>query len=74
MSTIDSEDAKMPPMTSLVSKFRGCLIGGLIGDCLGAPFEGDQTVTKSLLTNFLTKRLDERHKREIKRSKIFDNH
>lgn len=25
----------------LRSKFRGCLLGGLLGDCLGAPFEGD---------------------------------
>lgn len=25
----------------LKSKFRGCLLGGLLGDCLGAPFEGD---------------------------------
>lgn len=23
------------------SKFRGCLLGSLIGDCVGAPFEGD---------------------------------
>lgn len=28
----------------LKSKFRGCLLGALIGDCLGAPFEGD-TIT-----------------------------
>ncbi|KAK5649651.1 hypothetical protein RI129_000680 [Pyrocoelia pectoralis] len=25
----------------LKSKFRGCLLGSLIGDCFGAPFEGD---------------------------------
>lgn len=24
------------------SKFRGCMLGCLIGDCLGGPFEGDQ--------------------------------
>lgn len=24
------------------SKFRGCMIGSLMGDCLGAPFEGDE--------------------------------
>lgn len=23
------------------TKFRGCLMGALLGDCLGAPFEGD---------------------------------
>lgn len=27
--------------TILKSKFRGCLMGALLGDCLGAPFEGD---------------------------------
>lgn len=26
---------------SLKSKFQGCLMGALVGDCLGAPFEGD---------------------------------
>lgn len=26
----------------LKSKFRGCLLGALLGDCLGAPFEGDE--------------------------------
>lgn len=25
----------------LRSKFRGCLLGALLGDCLGAPFEGE---------------------------------
>lgn len=28
-------------MNVLKSKFRGCLMGCLLGDCLGAPFEGD---------------------------------
>lgn len=23
------------------SKIAGCVMGGLLGDCLGAPFEGD---------------------------------
>lgn len=37
---------KNTTMTSLDSavihsKFRGCLLGSLIGDCLGAPYEGD---------------------------------
>lgn len=26
----------------LKSKFRGCMLGSLVGDCLGAPFEGDE--------------------------------
>lgn len=28
----------------LQSKFRGCLLGSLMGDCLGGPYEG-QTVS-----------------------------
>lgn len=27
------------PLASLMSRFRGCLIGALIGDCFGKPFE-----------------------------------
>lgn len=26
---------------SILSKFRGSLLGSLMGDCLGAPFEGN---------------------------------
>lgn len=29
--------------TLLQKKFTGCLLGSLIGDCLGAPYEGDVT-------------------------------
>lgn len=43
----------------LASKFRGCLVGSLLGDCLGAPFEGDFPVSKSVLTSYITKLLDE---------------
>lgn len=25
----------------LQKKFQGCLLGSLVGDCLGAPYEGD---------------------------------
>lgn len=34
----------MPKMDSIVlnSKFRGSLLGALLGDCLGAPFEGEK--------------------------------
>lgn len=28
-----------PQLASLMSRFRGCLIGALIGDCFGKPFE-----------------------------------
>jgi poly(ADP-ribose) glycohydrolase ARH3 len=33
---------------SLLSKFRGSLIGALIGDCLGAPFEEERVSTSKL--------------------------
>lgn len=36
----------------LLSKFRGCMIGSLIGDCLGAPFEGDSRISKRVLGNY----------------------
>ena len=40
-------------------KFRGCLAGGLVGDCLGSPFEGDITVPKVGLQKFIAKQLEE---------------
>lgn len=40
---------------SLASKFRGCLLGSLLGDCLGAPFEGDVEISKSVLQNYFDK-------------------
>uniref|UniRef100_A0A1B6CBF3 ADP-ribosylhydrolase ARH3 n=1 Tax=Clastoptera arizonana TaxID=38151 RepID=A0A1B6CBF3_9HEMI len=39
----------------LTSKFRGCLIGALLGDCLGVPFEGESSVSKIVLQNFFNK-------------------
>lgn len=44
--------------STLMSKFRGCLAGTLVGDCLGAPFEGDQVVPKVGLQQFITKQLE----------------
>jgi poly(ADP-ribose) glycohydrolase ARH3 len=41
MASIDS--------TSLATKFRGCLVGGLLGDCLGAPYEGHRGISKTVL-------------------------
>lgn len=43
----------------LADKFRGCLVGALLGDCLGAPFEGVFPVHTTELKSFLSKRLDE---------------
>lgn len=49
-------------ITSLASKFRGCLIGGLLGDCIGAPFEGDFPVSKTVLKNYLSNLLSDTSK------------
>lgn len=51
----------MPPMiiddVMLKSSFRGCLMGGLLGDCLGAPFEGDplSAGAKKIVQNYFDK-------------------
>lgn len=39
----------------LASKFRGCLVGGLLGDCLGAPYEGAYGVSKKELQKYFDK-------------------
>jgi poly(ADP-ribose) glycohydrolase ARH3 len=39
----------------LASKFRGCLVGGLLGDCLGAPYEGYFTIKKTELQEYFDK-------------------
>ena len=37
----------------MISRFRGALVGAVIGDCLGANFEGDMQVSmKSALQHF----------------------
>lgn len=33
----------------LRDKFRGCLVGALVGDCIGTLYEGDYTVSPSIL-------------------------
>jgi len=40
---------------SIDSKFRGCLVGGLLGDCLGAPYEGHYGISKPGLQNYFDK-------------------
>lgn len=37
----------------LKAKFKGSMIGALLGDCLGAPFEGDSHVSRRILTNYI---------------------
>lgn len=41
----------------LQSKFRGSLLGSLLGDCLGAPFEGDMITSgeKLVIQNYFDK-------------------
>ncbi|CAG0885214.1 unnamed protein product [Cyprideis torosa] len=36
----------------LASRFRGCMLGALLGDCLGAAFEGDKTVSVRVCSNY----------------------
>ncbi|XP_074604390.1 ADP-ribosylhydrolase ARH3-like [Brevipalpus obovatus] len=44
-------------MNLLRSRFRGCLLGVHLGDTLGSPFEGDATVAKTVLRNYLNNML-----------------
>ncbi|XP_013392919.1 poly(ADP-ribose) glycohydrolase ARH3 [Lingula anatina] len=53
MSVDSVPDAKAGPMLKqactsgkqLLSRFHGCLVGAVLGDCLGSPFEGSDCVT-----------------------------
>ncbi|KAK9872672.1 hypothetical protein WA026_018806 [Henosepilachna vigintioctopunctata] len=53
----------------LKSRFRGCLLGSLLGDCLGAPFEGDEITAgeKTVIKNYLDKLEEPNFKGPIKR-------
>jgi len=48
----------MAGISNLSSRFRGSLIGALIGDCLGGPFEGDALVSKTHLIRYFNQLLD----------------
>lgn len=54
-----------PLLNMLRSKFRGCLHGALLGDCFGCPFEGEATVGKLFLTNYLHKISHENEKSQF---------
>jgi len=43
---------------SLVNKFRGCLVGGLVGDCLGQPFEGEALIAAQHINNYFRQLMD----------------
>jgi poly(ADP-ribose) glycohydrolase ARH3 len=47
MASIDS--------ISLDSKFRGSVVGSLLGDCLGVPFEGREKKKKKELQKYFDK-------------------
>ena len=40
--------------TSLLSKFKGSLVGAVVGDCLGAPFEASWDVKLEEVKGFLS--------------------
>ncbi|XP_049785711.1 ADP-ribosylhydrolase ARH3-like isoform X2 [Schistocerca cancellata] len=42
-------------LSTLSQKFRGCMLGSLLGDCLGAPYEGDSSVSKAVLQQYFDK-------------------
>lgn len=50
------------------SRFRGCLLGALVGDCLGAPFEGDTISAgdKLVIRDYLNKLENPNHKEPTK--------
>ena len=41
------------PKSIFLSGFQGCMVGGVAGDCLGAPFEGEVTVAASILRSYI---------------------
>ena len=50
---------------SLASRFRGCMLGSLVGDCLGQPFEGEERpISKSVLNSYFEKLYDSNAKGE----------
>lgn len=52
---------------SLASRFRGCMLGSLIGDCLGQPFEGEERpISKSVLNSYFEKLHDSNLKGDFK--------
>ena len=44
----------------ICDKFRGCLAGVLIGDCMGGPFEWDiRPISRTVLSTFMRKQLED---------------
>ncbi|CAL8127016.1 unnamed protein product [Orchesella dallaii] len=38
----------------MLSRFRGSMLGSLMGDCLGSPFEGEASIGKVFLNNYFS--------------------
>lgn len=42
----------------MAGRFRGCMVGALMGDCLGAPFEGEPRNSRSVLNSYFKRLCD----------------
>ena len=57
---------------NLASRFRGCMLGSLIGDCLGQPFEGEERpISKSVLNSYFEKLHDSNLKGNLIYNSVF---
>lgn len=50
--------AVVEAVEAMAGRFRGCLVGALMGDCLGAPFEAEPRTSPSVLNSYF-KRLND---------------
>ena len=50
--------AVVEAVEAMAGRFRGCLVGALMGDCLGAPFEAEPRASPSVLNSYF-KRLND---------------
>lgn len=50
-----------------LSKFRGTLVGALLGDCFGGPYEGDESVSKIVLQRYFDKLEDPKFRTPLKK-------
>jgi poly(ADP-ribose) glycohydrolase ARH3 len=56
----------------LLNKFRGSLVGVLVGDCLGGPFEGVAAVVNSHINTYFSQMLDPKLRCKFSRY-VFDD-
>ncbi|KAG7170292.1 ADP-ribose glycohydrolase ARH3-like [Homarus americanus] len=50
--------AMVEAVEMMAGRFRGCMVGALMGDCLGAPFEGEPRATRSILQSYFRRLSD----------------